>query len=467
MPIFLQNSAMETNSAQIRALVQQQRSYFSSGATKSLQFRKSGLAKLQKSIQSHEPELLQALWKDLHKSEEEAYMTEIAMVYAEIKLHSSEMADWSADEHKSVPFYLFPAKAKIVREPIGCVLLMAPWNYPFQLLMMPLIGAISAGCCALVKPSPSTPTVAKVIQKIVEFAFEEQYIACIQGGRETNVSLLKERFDHIFFTGSPAMGKVVMRAASEYLTPCTLELGGKSPCIVDGSANLEIAARRIAWGKGTNSGQTCIAPDYLLVHTSVKAKFIRHLKSAFQKLYGEDPQRSNYFGRMVSDEAFERVTRLLGSGEVVYGGQTDAGEKYISPTILDSVTWNDEVMQEEIFGPVLPVLAFDNLQEVVALLAEKEKPLALYFFGKGKTVDFILRSTVSGGVCINDTLLHVASHELPFGGVGNSGMGNYHGKHTFDAFTHRKSVVTTPTWIDIPARYPPFKGFRLFRRFLG
>jgi len=343
---------------------------------------------------------------------------------------------------------------------------MAPWNYPFQLLMNPLTGAISAGCCALLKPSPYTPHVAGVMEELIRETFHPDYISIIQGDRNVNTILLEQRFDFIFYTGSPAVGKVVMKAAAEHLTPLVLELGGKSPCIVDAGANLDIAARRIAWGKTINAGQTCIAPDYLLVHQSVKDELLRKIADSIDQMFGPDIRESPWFPRIVNQKAFERLLKLMEHGTIRYGGQTDATERFISPTLIDDVQPGFPIMQEEIFGPILPVITYHHIDEAVDFINSREKPLAFYYFGKNKRAKEVLSKTTSGGSCINDTLMHITNHRLPFGGVGNSGLGKYHGHGSFLAFSNARAVVFSPVWIDIPFKYVPFKGFRWIKRML-
>jgi aldehyde dehydrogenase (NAD+) len=461
-----QGSMKDTPIDEIRQLIHAQRAFFRTGQTKDIPFRIRRLKKLREAIRASEEEITRALFTDLRKSPEEAFLTEFSLVYSEIDLHLSKLAEWAKDERVSMPLYLFPSKGRIMKEPLGCALIMAPWNYPFQLLMNPLVGAISAGCCAIVKPSPDVPSVSLAMDKLIRAAFDESYIGIIHGGKEVNQLVLKERFDKIFFTGSPTVGRVIMRAAAEHLTPVTLELGGKSPCIVDKDANISVAAKRIAWGKATNAGQTCIAPDYLFVHSSVKDELLKKIGAHFHAMYGSDIRQSPYFGRMVTDTAFERVNGLMQHGNIIFGGGTDAGERYIEPTIIDGISEDLPIMQEEIFGPVLPVFTFTDISEPLSYVNDREKPLAFYFFGSDRQAKRALRETSSGGVCINDTLLHVAGHELPFGGVGNSGTGSYHGKRSFLAFSHERAVVTTLTWMDLPAKYAPFKGFAWMKRFL-
>jgi aldehyde dehydrogenase (NAD+) len=332
--------------------------------------------------------------------------------------------------------------------------------------MNSLVGAISGGCCAIVKPSPYTPTVAKVMEELLSETFDPNYIGIVQGGRKVNAILLEQHFDIIFYTGSSLVGKVVMRAAAEHLTPIVLELGGKSPCIVDSCANIEMASKRIAWGKTMNAGQTCIAPDYLFVHRSVKDELLLKIAAQIIKMYGTDIKKSKWFPRIVNQQSIERLQKLLTHGTIVFGGEVDASEKYIAPTIIDDVKPDFPIMQEEIFGPILPVLTYDDISEVLDYVNSHEKPLAFYYFGSNKKAKEMLIKTTSGGGCINDTILHIANHHLPYGGVGNSGIGKYHGKESFLAFSNSRAIVNTPTWIDMPFKYAPFKGFKMLKKII-
>ena len=453
---------MEQN---IAALVATQQDFFATGETRNYRFRIQQLKKLQTALNSYEQPLCEALWKDLHKSQEEAIMTELSIVGGEIRNHLSHLKSWMKRKRYATPLKMFPSSSYIVTEPLGNALIVAPWNYPVQLLLNPLVGAISAGCTAILKPSPYVPNVSAVLAEMIEKTFDEKYIAIVQGNRDVNAMLFNQRFDIIFFTGSPALGKTVMQAAAKHLTPVVLELGGKSPCIMDKEADIAMAARRIAWGKTLNAGQTCIAPDYLLIHQSQKEKFVEAFKKALTQLHGNDIKQSQHFVRLVSKRAFERVAAYLNDGKIVAGGQTDADELYIEPTLLDEVSAESPVMQEEIFGPVLPMITFENDDEVVRFVTEREKPLAFYYFGNKKKALRILNRTSSGGACINDTIMHIANENIPFGGVGNSGMGNYHGKNSFKAFSHERSLVVTPTWIDLPFRYMPYKMFGFVKKF--
>ena len=458
----IENTPLQT----ITSIVTAQREFFRSGATLDREFREMQLGRLLKALKEWQKPLCEALWHDLHKSKEEAFLTELSIVEGEIKNHLKHLKRWMRRESHPTPLKMTPSRSYTISQPLGCSLIVSPWNYPVQLLLNPLVGAISAGCTAILKPSPYVPQVSEVIEQMIEATFDEKYIAVVQGNRDVNSALLEHRFDIIFFTGSPSLGKRVMEAAAKHLTPVILELGGKSPCIVDKGANIPLTAQRLAWGKTLNAGQTCIAPDYLLIHSSLQEEFIREFSAALERLHGKDPQLSRHFVRIVNDKSFERVSSYLADGEVVLGGKTDSGERYIAPTLLRNVSPSSPVMQEEIFGPILPMLTFERREEVINFINEREKPLALYYFGDDEKGWKILRRTQSGGACINDTIMHIANENIPFGGVGNSGMGSYHGRLSFDAFSHRRAVVCTPTWIDLPFRYMPYKFFSLVKKIL-
>ena len=446
----------------ITSTLQKQRAYFLSGATQSLAVRKDLLRQLDEALHRYDKQLADALWQDLHKSYEEAYLTELSIVYGEIRNHLRHLSRWARAERKSSPLAILPATSRIIKEPLGNTLIIAPWNYPVQLLLNPLVGAISAGCTAMLKPSPYVPNVSRVLTEMIRATFPEEYIAIVEGNREVNQMLLAERWDLIFFTGSPSLGKMVMEAAAKHLTPVVLELGGKSPCIIDKDADLKVAAKRVAWGKALNAGQTCIAPDYLMIHEEVKDQFLKLLVKEWKHLLTKDPQKAKHFVRIVSDKALERLIGYLDNGTIYHGGKYDKATRYLSPTILTDVQENAPVMQEEIFGPIFPVLTFKDLDEVISFVNKREKPLALYYFGKDDQK--ILRHTSSGGACVNDVIMHIVNHKVPFGGVGNSGMGAYHGKDSFLTFSHRRSVIKTPTWVDMPFRYMPYKLFKLIKK---
>lgn len=455
-----------TPSERIRSLAAAQRTYFRQGATLPEAFRRTMLRRFDAALSNWETRLCDALWQDLHKSPEEAILTEISIVRGEIRGHLRHLRRWMRPEGRPTPLKLQSSKSRILSEPLGQALIVAPWNYPVQLLLNPLVGAISAGCTALLKPSPYTPTVARTLEAMIRETFDEEYVAVVQGNRTVNRELFDLRWDVIFFTGSPDLGRQVMEAAARTLTPVVLELGGKSPCIVDRGADLRTAARRIAWGKTLNAGQTCIAPDYLLLHRTLQEPFREAYARALHELHGDDAQQSRHYVRLVNDRAFERVAGYLTQGRIALGGRTDASERYIEPTLLEGVDPQAPVMQEEIFGPVLPEVLFDETQEAVDFITAREKPLALYYFGlEGRGMD-VLRHTSSGGACLNDTIMHIANDSLPFGGVGHSGMGRYHGRESFDAFSHRRAVVSAPRRFDLPFRYPPYKGFRWVKKIL-
>lgn len=455
----------------IAAVRQEQKEFFKSGATLEVKFRKTMLTKLLAAIEKWEKPLADALWKDLHKSYEEAYLTEISIVKGEIRTHIKNVCKWAKLRKAPTPLKLFPSRSHIVKEPLGNALIISPWNYPVQLLLNPLVGAISAGCTAVLKPSPYVPTVSKVIEDMIADSFEQKYIAVVQGHRDVNTALLQQRWDMIFFTGSPALAKTVMAAAAEHLTPVVLELGGKSPCIIDKTADIAVAARRIAWGKTLNSGQTCIAPDYILIHNEVKDTFVNAFAEEVRNLHGEDIMADRHYVRMVNDKAFERVTGYFKDGKIVYGGRTDASTRFIEPTLIEDVALDSPLMQEETFGPVFPIITLDEQDKsfkdkVIDFIASREKPLAFYYFGKESEGWEIIRRTSSGGGCINDVIMHIANENVPFGGVGNSGMGRYHDKDSFEAFSHTRSIVSTGTWIDLPFRYMPYKMFGLVKKIL-
>lgn len=446
--------------------IENQRNYFSTHQTKVVNFRLEQLKKLKAAILKSQKKIENALWEDLHKSPEESYLTEISIVNQEIGNHIKHLRKWAKPKRVSTPLHILPSSGKIIYEPLGVALIVAPWNYPFHLLINSLVGAISAGCCTVLKPSPDTPTIAGVMENMIAETFDSNYITVVQGGRETNQILFKQRFDIIFFTGSPKVGKVVMKAAAENLTPVVLELGGKSPCIVDEDANIDVAAKRIAWGKTINAGQTCIAPDYLFAHKSIKTELLDKIASNLKKMYGDDIKQSRFYPRIVNDRAMNRLEGLLNQGKIHSGGEIDIKDKFISPTIIDEVMPDDLIMQDEIFGPILPVMDFEDVNEAISYINKNEKPLAFYYFGKNKKAKEVLAKTTSGGGCINDTLMHITNHNLPFGGVGNSGLGKYHGHGSFLAFSNQRAIVTTPTWIDIPLKYVPFRNFKLIKKII-
>lgn len=457
---------VETTKEVIIEKIAKHRVFFSTQKTKSVDFRIVQLRKLKKAILQSRDKIEAALWTDLHKSPEEAYLTEISIVLNEIDYHIKKVKQWAAPKRVATPLHLLPSSSKLIFEPLGTALILAPWNYPFHLLMHTLVGAISAGCCSLLKPSPDTPAVAALLEQLISDNFDANYISIIQGGHETNTLLFSQRFDLIFFTGSPKVGKVVMKAAAENLTPVILELGGKSPCIVDEDADLERAAKRIIWGKLINAGQTCIAPDYLFAHQSIKEELLDKMAEQIKLMYGHAIKQNRLYPRIVNAQAVERLRSLLKQGKIHTGGEVDVAEKFVAPTIIEDVTPDFLIMKEEIFGPILPVLSFKHIDTAIDYVNKNEKPLALYYFGNTKKAQMILAKTSSGGACINDTLMHISNHNLPFGGVGNSGIGNYHGHESFLAFSNKRAVVTTPTWIDIPLKYAPFKYFKWIQKII-
>ncbi len=454
----------------IQMVLEKQRNYFNTGATRDLDFRLEKLSILKKAIKKNEKQILEALWGDLHKSEFEAYATEIGIILEEINFVMKHLRSWSKTKKVRTPLTHFLSSSYIYSEPYGVSLIISPWNYPFQLLMAPLIGSIAAGNCAMVKPSENSIMTTEVIIKIIEESFKEEFISVVEpyGGKESTQALLKEEFDYIFFTGSVPVGKIVMEAASKYLTPVTLELGGKSPCIVDKDADIKLAAKRITWGKFLNAGQTCVAPDYLLVHKSVKEQLLIEITGYINEFFGENPAKSNDFPRIVNERQFDRLIGLLDKGNIVTGGEYIKKEKYIAPTIIDNITWEDPVMGDEIFGPILPIIEFDYLDEVIKMVNSKPKPLALYFFSSNKKQqEKIIKMISYGGGCINDTIMHVASTYVPFGGVGASGIGSYHGKGSYDSFSHKKSVIKKSNVIDIKVRYAPYNNkLKLIKRLM-
>ncbi|RST77166.1 aldehyde dehydrogenase [Siminovitchia acidinfaciens] len=436
------------------SLVTKQRDFFRTNQTKDIAFRLNALEKLRSAVKLYETELITALNDDLNKSEFEAYSTEVGIILEELRFTISKLRSWAKPVKVKTPLTHIGSASYIYSEPYGTALIISPWNYPFQLAAAPLIGAIAAGNCAIVKPSELTPRTSEVFSKIIREIYPEKYIAVVQGGVETSQSLLQEKFDKIFFTGSVSVGKTVMEAAAKHLTPVTLELGGKSPCIVHEDANLKLAAKRIAWGKFTNAGQTCIAPDYLYVHKGIKEQFLSFLKEAIQEIFG-----GRSLTRIVSERHFNRLTSFLNQGDIFTGGNASREELSIEPTVLTGITWEDPIMEEEIFGPILPIMEYKNLDDVIESIHTHPNPLALYLFTEGTGIQKkILNSVSFGGGCVNDTVYHAASPYLPFGGVGTSGIGAYHGKSSFDVFSHKKSVLKQTTLFDIPFRYPNVKN---------
>ena len=431
-------------------LIARQRQHFQTGTTRPVAFRLEQLRRLQAAIESRESTLLSALHADLHKSLHEAYVSEIGIVLSDIRHALKHLPAWMKPQRRPLPLLAWPGKAYVASEPFGVALIIGPWNYPLLLLFSPLVGAIAAGNCAVLKPSEFAPQTAAVIAKLIADTFPVESIAVVEGDRDTGESLLREKFDTIFFTGSTNVGRAVLTAAAKHLTPVTLELGGKCPAIVCADASLAVTARRIAWGKFMNAGQTCVAPDFVLVDRRIRQPLVDALKRAVREFYGDNPQQSSDYGRIVNRTHFDRLSAYVASG--------DAGDLYIPPTILTDVSWDSPVMQEEIFGPILPILEFENLDDVLKQLRARPTPLALYLFTNDRpTQQHVIGETRSGGVCINDTIVHMVGHDLPFGGLGESGMGRYHGKASFDCFSHSRSVVRRSTLFDSRFRYPPPK----------
>lgn len=440
---------------EFRDLIEKQREFFEHGNTRKPEFRISMLRKLQSAIRTYESLLNEAMKKDMNKCSTEVYMTETGMALEELSFHIRHLSRWMRDKRVPTPLSQFPAKSFISPEPYGVALIMSPWNYPIQLCLEPLIGAISAGCTAVVKPSAYAPATSHAIARILGSIYPEEYIAVVEGGREQNTALLEERFDYIFFTGSPSVGRLVMESAAKHLTPMTLELGGKSPVIVDKTANLKVAARRIAFGKVLNAGQTCVAPDYLFVHRDIKEDFIKAYQSALKEFFPDGTMSD--MNTIINDKHFERVSELLGSGKIVVGGKTDRERRFIEPTLLDEVSLDSPIMQEEIFGPILPMISYTDIIECTGYIMKHPKPLALYLFTNDSSVENrVLDKCSFGGGCINDTIIHLATSHMSFGGVGDSGMGSYHGKASFDTFTHYRSIVKKSTWLEVPIRYRPY-----------
>ena len=438
------------------SIVQRQRASFQSGATRPLEFRFAQLRKLQAAFVVNESALLSALRADMRKSAHDAYFGEIGFILSEIQHALRHLPAWAKPRGRRVPWLAWPGKGFIRPEPYGVALIIGPWNYPLQLLLMPLVGAMAAGNCVVLKPSELAPHTAAAVAKLIRETFAEEYITICEGEREVAEALLHERFDKIFFTGGTNIGRAVMAAAARHLTPVTLELGGKCPCIVRADVPLDVTARRIAWGKFMNAGQTCVAPDFLLVDCRIRESLLDALKQALKEFYGDNPQRSADYGRIINRRHFDRVTGLLGAGRIVHGGQHDANDLYVAPTILTDVPPGAPVMQEEIFGPVLPVLEFDKLDDALARLRDQPTPLALYLFTQDRAIqEHVLETARSGGVCLNDTIVHILGKDLPFGGLGESGMGAYHGKASFDCFSHRRSVLRRSVRFDAKLRYPP------------
>jgi len=450
-------------------IIERQRAYFSTDVTKAVNFRHDALQKLLQALISNESMLMKALKADLNKSGFEAYMTEIGMVRDECRFAIKNLRKWAGKKRVATPLAQFPSKSYVLSEPYGVALIMSPWNYPLMLTLAPLIGAIAAGCCAVVKPSAYSPATSQALFDLIAGIFPPEYIMVVQGGRIENAALLELKFDFIFFTGSSSVGHLVMEKASKYLTPVCLELGGKSPVIIDETANISVAAKRLAWGKYLNAGQTCVAPDYVLVHASKKQELIREIKRALDEFFPDGAMQDEEYVHIINDRQFDRLLKLMEGEDAVIGGEYDRARRCIIPTVLDNIDFNSPVMGEEIFGPVLPLITYTDLDEIISRLKDSPKPLALYLFTSDRAVEKkVLNSLSFGGGCVNDTIVHLATSQMGFGGVGGSGMGSYHGKLSFDTFTHYKSIIDKKTWLDLPMRYRPYKAnnLKIIRWFL-
>jgi aldehyde dehydrogenase (NAD+) len=458
---------MRQSIAGVSEIIRQQREFFATGKTKDIDFRIEQLKLLKSAISSNQSQIVDAVKADLNRPEFEAYF-EIASI-SEVTYAIKHLKSWVKSRKIPISLEQFPASARVFPEPKGVVLIIGPWNYPFQLMISPLVGAIAAGNCTVLKPSEIAANTSQVVAEIIRQNFDPAYIAAIEGGIEVSQQLLAEKFDHIFFTGGTKVGQIVMEAAAKHLTPVTLELGGKSPCIVDADIQVEYTAKRIAWGKFINAGQTCIAPDYLLVNRQIKPDLLKAIKQSIQEFYGDDPAKSPDYSRIINQRQLARLAGLLTEGELVTGGEVNAADRYIAPTVIDGISWDSLVMKEEIFGPILPVLEYDDLGDAIAQINARPKPLALYIFSKDKAKqERVLRETSSGGVCINDTVMQVAMASLPFGGVGDSGIGSYHGKASFDTFSHYKSVLQKSFLLDLKWRYAPYQGkIDLIKKIIG
>lgn len=446
------------------AVFEGKRKFFDEGHTKSYEFRIAQLNKLKAMVQQNEEAVLEALYNDLHKPEFEAYISEIGVLYEEINTAIKNLKNWMKPQKVKTALIIQPSESKIYYDPLGVVLIIGPWNYPFQLLLAPLVGAIAAGNCAILKPSDQTSHVSELLVKIIGDNFSEDYISVVQGkGEVIGPMLINEfRFDHIFFTGSINVGKKIAEMAARHLTPVTLELGGKSPAIVMNDANLKVAAKRLVWAKFFNAGQTCVAPDYVLVEDSVKNELIENMKEAIKAYFGENPEQSESYGRIINARRVENLKRLMNQGRIISGGRVNEADKYIEPTLIDGVSIEDPIMQEEIFGPLLPIITFTSLKEALEVIRKNRYPLSLYLYTQNEaTEEFFLKNVEFGGGCINNSIVHLVNSRLPFGGVGYSGMGNYHGKYSFETFSHRKSVVKSKTSIDPNLRYAPYKQKKL------
>jgi len=442
----------------ISELLQSQKNYFNTGATKTVSFRKQALKRLKTELVKREKETIEALAKDFNKPAFESVLTETSVVLSDLDLMIKNITKWAKPKRVRPVLLNFPSTDRLYAEPYGQTLIIAPWNYPYQLAIAPMVAAIAAGNTVVLKPSELTPNTAKLLKNIVSNVFKPEHVVVVEGDAEKASKLLEQRWDYIFFTGSVNVGKIVAKAAAKHLTPVTLELGGKNPCIVDESANIKLAAKRIVWGKFLNAGQTCIAPDYILIDKSVKKVFYKAMQNEINKAYSKSPIQSKDFCRIVNQKHFERLAKMLENQNCIIGGQTQAKTLYISPTLIDEPKLNSKVMKDEIFGPILPVISYNKSQEIDTIISKYHKPLSLYIFSTNSDrAKQIIEKFSFGGGCINDTVIHFANHRLPFGGVGYSGIGAYHGKLSFDTFSHKKAVVKKGNWLDLPVRYAPYK----------
>jgi len=447
--------------------LEKMRQFFNGGSTRPFAFRKEQLKKLKASILNHEQDLYDALYADLKKSPEEVWATETGLVLAELNAAIKNLRNWMQPEGVTTNLLNLPSRSKILKEPLGVVLIIGPWNYPFQLLINPLIGAIAAGNCVVLKPSEFAPATDAVMKKIIEKVFSDEYILYVQGDGAAVIPEMMNNFsfDHIFYTGSTAVGKIIYKMAAERLVPVTLELGGKSPCVVEADANIKVAARRIAMTKFSNAGQMCVAPDYLLVHNSVKDKLVEALKDSALKFFSDKPEESYSYGKIINEKQFNRIAGYLSQGKIAYGGRTDKEKLFIEPTILTDISMTGSIMKEEIFGPILPVIPYNTMEEARQIIQNNPNPLSFYIYtSSSKKEREWLEAVPAGGSCVNNSSWHLTNHHLPFGGRGFSGTGCYHGKYSFETFSHKKAVMKTPTWFDPNIKYPPFKGkLKLFK----
>ena len=445
----------------------QLRAYYNSGATKTYPFRIDQLKKLKTAILNHEQEIYAALDKDLKKSPEESWVTEVGVVISELNLAIKNLAGWMRPEPVPTNLVNLPSSSRIMREPLGVVLIIGPWNYPFQLLINPVVGAIAAGNCIVLKPSESAQATERIIQKIIQATFPPNYIMVVEGDGSLVIPAMMNHFtfDHVFYTGSTAVGRIIYKMAADKLTPVTLELGGKSPCVVEKDANIHVAARRIAVTKFSNAGQMCVAPDYVLVHESVREEFLNSIKKATAQFYGENPEVNYNYGRIINQAHFDRISTYLKQGTIIYGGKTDKTKLYIEPTLITGIHPGASIMKEEIFGPVLPILSYNTMEEALSIIRSTPNPLSFYVYtSSAKKEKQWLEAVPAGGACVNNSSWHFTNHHLPFGGRGASGTGNYHGRFSFETFSHRKAVLKTPSWFDPAIKYPPFKGkLKLFK----